>query len=453
MKSDINQNSYGTIFESLCLYQEYTEKYSMAILNYNHRNTTDAPGMDKLEAIKQEFQKNPSVENYTLLFDSLKAVDKSLDGEAAMEYVYDNGILLVGKSTWQAFSLLPGEYPFTNLRFIQMQKSDIERYQNTPKIDFKTPGNLKVGACTLTSSTVTQFGGAANLHGKEYGLVAESISNPDQLAKDILSSLEWAKSNGVDVLLFPELSIDDEGTQVIEKWIGDNKDQLDTLPGIIVAGTFYRNVDGNLRNRAPIYLIDGKSSGGSPFYKTYYDKHVPFSMTVPHSTAKVSNPALKKLYDEAKAAGATIIVEDFVSSDSITPVNTSAGVIGFAVCRDVLDLAGIGNPLRRYLDFVDFAMIVSFNDGITNLFEAQGEDLARWHNCGVCYVNAMQAVPNCQTNSEVKMSFAIYPYDKAGSAISGEIYYGNPLQEKFGEIQLKKVPQDGNILYVLSPTP
>jgi predicted amidohydrolase len=447
----MNENENKVVFELLCLYRDYKNVFPDVILNYYHTKPSGHLELDKVKEILQQFKKNPGKKLFALLFHWLKKVDEALNGKPVEEFIYENGILLTGESFWKAFSLVPGEYPFANLRVIRMQTDEIERYKKTPKINFSSDESLNIAACILGQEAITQFGGKANLSGNQYGLYARSISNPDQLARELTSCLEWAKNNDADVVLFPELSIDEKGAEVIENWIKDNDVKLDEIPQIIVAGSFYYEVDGNLRNRSPIYFIDKKSTG-EPFYKTYYDKHVPFSMTVPKDISKCPS-SLKKLFEEAKAAGANVIVEDFISSNSITLVNTSKGMFGFAICRDVLDLAGIGNPLEHYLNFADFIMIISFNEGKTVLFEAQGEDLARWHNCAVTYVNAKQAVPNFDNNSEVKMSFSIYPYDESSSAISGEIYYAKPLQDKFGEIKIKKVPPNGNILYEIKNTP
>ena len=118
----------------------------------------------------------------------------------------------------------------------------------------------------------------------------------------------------------------------------------------------------------------------------------------------------------------------------------------------MLDLAGVGNPLERYLNFVDYLMIVSFNSGATTLFEAQGEDLARWHNCAVVYVNAGQAVPKLADNELVKMGYCIHPYDGASSGLGGEIYYGKAPASSFGHLAVSTLPPSGNVVYTIPKT-
>lgn len=448
----LTQDMAGTIFEALSLFKAFKEIYPEVILNYYHREPLKNPSTEDLAEKVEAFKTAPTKENFTALFDLMKYVDSTFEGQKSVETVFNAGLLSIGKSTWQAFSLVPGEYPFANLRLLQMNKEDVEKYQQTPKIDFKLGDNntLKIAACVLAADTVTQFGGKPNLKGKEYGLTATSMSNPDKLAADLRSSLEWAKENNANVVMFPELSIDNPGLEVIENWIKENGENLENIPQIIVAGSFYHEVEGKLRNRSPIFLIDPSADSPEPFYLTHYDKSVPFSVTVPKPGKKEANASFQQVIDAARAAGANIIVEDFESSGSITVVNTSVGYFCFAICRDVLDLAGIGNPLKQYLDFADFITVISFNAGVTELFEAQGEDFARWHNCGVTYVNAKQALADYGTNTTVKMSFNIYPYDKAGSALSGEIYYAKAEIDSFGEMKVKSVPDDGNILYEMS---
>ncbi len=127
-------------------------------------------------------------------------------------------------------------------------------------------------------------------------------------------------------------------------------------------------------------------------------------------------------------------------------------MFGFAICRDVLDLAGVGNPLERYLNFVDFLLIISFNSGDAVLIEAQGEDFARWHNCAVVYVNAGQAVPKLADNNQVMMGYCIHPYGKASSGIGGETYYGKAPASSFGHLAIKTLPPSGDVIYTLTPS-
>ena len=165
--------------------------------------------------------------------------------------------------------------------------------------------------------------------------------------------------------------------------------------------------------------------------------------------------SLAKVYEEAFSAGATVVVEDLYAEDSITLVNTSQGIIGFAICRDVLDLAGVGNPLERYLNFVDHIMVISFNEGVTWLFEAQGEDLARWHNYSVSYINSKQALPAASyaPDTNVVMGFCMYPYDQAASGITATLHFPDVEHRQQTEsMKYEQVPANGQVIYVIKKT-
>ncbi len=443
---DYNQRQWNVLFQMLCAYRHYKHLYPEVILNYARR-APQPLDPDQTEEILAAFREQPNESNFTVLFDLLKTVDRSLDGTAAQQHLFDDGVLLVGESFWKAFSLIPGEYPFTRLRFIQLRSTEITRYRKTPRVAFHNDDALNVATCSLGPEARTRFGGEPNLQGDEYGLVAREVAPAAALAEKIESCLSWAKQEQANVVLFPEMAIDQRGLDVVESWIGRNTGQ-DGVPGIIVAGSFYLKVEGSYRNRATIYLTGQEDPSGQGFHKLYYDKSVPFSMTVPKDVAGLPDSDWKEIFQAAQSHGKKVIVEDFVSGGSITLVNTSMGMLGFAICRDVLDLAGVGNPLERYLNFVDHLMIISFNEGVTNLFEAQGEDLARWHNCAVVYMNAGQAV--AATNDVVKMAFSIHPYGHASSGIQGKIFYSKAPESRWGHLGVEALPASGNVLHALA---
>ncbi len=440
------QRQWNVLFHMLCTYRHYKHLYPQVILNYGHRDPRPLdPG--QIEDVLAGFRERPNESNFTVLFDLLKVIDQSIDGTAVQQYVFDDGILLAGGSFWNAFSLIPGEYPFARLRFIQLRGVEVASYRETPRVVLRDAAALNVATCSLGSAARTRFEGVPNLQGDEYGLIAREVSPAAALAEKIESCLSWAKQEQADVVLFPEMSIDQKGLGVVESWIGRNAGQ-DGVPGIIVAGSIYVMVEGSYRNRSTIYLTGQENSSGQSFHKLYYDKNVPFSMTVPRDVASLPASDWKEIYQAARSHGKKVIVEDFLSGGSITLVNTSKGMLGFAICRDALDLAGIGNPLERYLNFVDHLMIISFNEGVTNLFEAQGEDLARWHNCAVVYMNAGQAV--AATNDVVKMAYSINPYDRASSGIHGTIYYCKAPESRWGHLDVEALPASGNVLHALA---
>ncbi len=446
---NLTERQRHVLFQMLCAYRHYKHLYPEVILNY-HRRDPGVPDPGRIEDVFDRFREQPDESNFTAVFDLLKAIDRSIEGGTAVrQYVLDDGVLLVGDSFWSAFSLIPGEYPFARLRFIHLRGDEVVAYRQTPTVTFPAVEALNVATCSLGAVAHTRFGGAPNLRGDEYGLVAREVSPAPALAKKIESCLSWAQQKQADVVLFPELSIDQPGLDVVESWIGRNAGQAG-VPGVIVAGSFYLKVEGSYRNRATIYLTGQDDPSGRGFHKLHYDKNVPFSMTVPGDPSKMPESDWKTIFEAAQSAGKKVVVEDFVSGGGIALVNTSKGMLGFAICRDALDLAGVGNPLERYLNFVDHLMIISFNEGVTNLFEAQGEDLARWHNCAVAYMNAGQSVG--PTNDVVKMAYCIYPYDRASSGIGGKIYYRKAPEAGWGHLGIEALPASGNVLHALEKT-
>ena len=453
---DLNNEAHQELIFGLLLeVRRYRNIYPQVILNCHHASNSEALKSNLGDVMNRwhEFEEEPTEELFQILFSYLLQIDAEFADQPLTQVIYDDGILLLGPCYFEAFCLVPGEYPFANMRAIELDAQDVENYRNTPAIQFKNQSSLKIVASQLTEEAKTQWAGVNNLTGKQYGLISTSIDNPAELTASIDATLTQAREQTADVVLFPELCIDEAGLSYIEKWIQSGLSDELYVPPIIVAGSFYHKVDGyedRYQNRSTIYLLPQDASEPTVIH---YNKRVPFSVKVPQPPYGTSS--IETVYKDAHAAGATVVVEDLYSENMITMVNTSQGVIGFAICRDVLDLGGVGNPLEQYLDFVDHVMIISYNAGVTWLFEAQGEDLARWHNCSVSYINSRQALSDSvyKQDTNVVMGYSMYPWDRDASAINATLYFSDIYGKKQTDsMTYKMVPEDGIMTYTVQKT-
>lgn len=444
-----------TLRDALVGIQAASRIWPHVALDHAHRARLRCDGaaapVAPLEAALVRYDAAADPVTFAVLFDALKEVDGALDGNRPEDHLFDDGLLIVGRCTWEAFSLVPGEYPFRNLRYVPLRPSEVEAYRRTPRIEFPDRDRVVVASCPLGGTRGVRFEGHDDLGDGQYGLVWVGLRDPETRAQEVRDCLDWARAEGANVVLFPELCVDRAGHRIIEGWLTDQVGTGASLPQIIVAGSHYsRGEDGRFRNRAPVYLVPSDATSDAPFVLVHYDKHVPFSMTVPPDSTSVADPVLRAMFEDARSRGCSVVVEDIAAGDAVTLIPTSAGLFGLCICRDALDLAGMGNPMQRTLDVVDFQLIVSFNSGATELFDAVGEDFARWHNCAVVYNNARQAIHGEAQASTVRLGFCIYPYDRAGSAMQGEIVYVDPPVARFGGLSVRGWQRGPGITHEIS---
>jgi len=372
--------------------------------------------------------------------------------------ITEKGILILGKRFWHKNPnlIVTGANLFPSLRLIKMNDEELEAFLATASkiegtaFEHILDSDFSVGVCTLPSvhtlleDTQPLLDNKMGIRGKKtYGVYGNFTDEKEAVRFKIGQALNWARKQSIKILIFPEITLDDEDCNYLKTAIQQEPGSLQ----LVVAGSFHRTIGQgtDFCNAAPIWVVN-QSIDGQPteiIDLGYYKKIIPFS-----SGNKMQ-----------------IKTEDFRSGNCRRFIPVNGGIFGIAICRDVLDLLQFANPLHHYADLVDFMLMPSMNGGHTDLFTSGAESLARWHNCATFYVNAYQAIP---TDSEraalackfVELSSAFAPLVSRPNAIYGGLYYKpNPIlrvdavnDTTLGSVRSKfikayNLPKNGNVQY------
>jgi len=392
--------------------------------------------------------------------------------------VVGSGVLILGKRFWHKSTdmIVTGASLFPSLRFIHMNTEELAAFECTAdkiketKFNDILQSDFSIGVCTLpsvhtkikkTHKLLENDNKIGIIGAYTYGTIDSASTSTDTgnktetdidiatgtnskviIRSKIDECLDWARKKMIKVLVFPEITVDNEDCTYL-------KQQIIKKPGniqLVIPGSFHRTIDNGkeIYNAAPIWLFNQSDDGKSVDFIDlgYYKKTIPFS---------------------SKERGTSnILTEDFVPGDCHRFLPVKGGVWGIAICRDVLDLIQFANPLHAYADMVDFMLMPSMNGGHTDLFTSGAEALARWHNCATFYVNADGALnPQKPESYEfVELSSAFAPYSTSPNAIYGGLYYkpkpnqktNIPSENMLGSVRSKfikayKLPTNGNVQY------
>lgn len=378
------------------------------------------------------------VQKYKLILATLMKYESHYASTPLTYREWADMVMAFGRKRWDEQKITMESCPFRYIRGIILNKAERENFN----------------ACHTALGSTSFFGDEMILaasHGKKdaplgmdltrllnfrnCGLKVFSLRDKKQ-DEIIDNSIRYAVEKKAEILIFPELSINKDKIQYLI-------DALNTQSGdlkLVMGGSYYKGEsEEEYRNSSPILC----KKNGQWDILTYYDKMIPFTMGKMAPDAE-NPPAIHDInprdYD--------LLVEDIQLSSDITVLPCKDGVIGVAICRDVMDLADKHNPIHQYCDFVDLMLVISDNSGDSNMFTGTAECLARWHNCATLYTNSVAEAQGSNPDDKLEVSFALYPR-KGGSSstsVSGVItYISNP----FDSVQLQSSFEKGmvGILY------
>jgi hypothetical protein len=353
---------------------------------------------------------NSEEELFKLIFAALMLLDTSYTA-ADLEYTRWADMLFVkGKKRWSEAKITTASSPFQNIRGIILSENEWETYQKVSGSSLKnafifnggdSETNLVAVHGDADDKLKVSKTGELNFH--NYGLKVLP-SGLELQTKIIDSALGKAVEVNAKIIIFPELTIGADGLQYLIAELNKNSGSL----VLVVAGSYYKNDSPPYFNYAPILV---KNSAEIWEETASYSKMVPFS--APPS-------AFPGIFPE----DAKVIVEDIQPGIGVAILPAKDAVIGVAICRDAMDLLSVHNPIHRYVDFVDLLLIISYNNGDSNMFSGVAECLARWHNCATLYTNSIAEVS--EEDNQLELSFCIYPYKKGSgtTSVSGVLTYG-----------------------------
>lgn len=368
---------------------------------------------------------------FKLIFTTLMMYDKNYKGaNLQYDFVQDgslNIVIVFGPKKWKENKITYGSCPFQNIRVKSLNESDFNNVlfayrQLGGETLFK--GKKLIATCAhFTKDEDLRMEATQELNFKNLGI---KVAPKQSITKDKIDRIMRNADERSSVLIFPELLIDDKTATLIDNYAASTKNLK-----LIVAGSRYVAKDGHYTNTAYCTVKIGKE-----WHKNYcfYNKRIPFTMGYTNNVANAYHiDTAKHPLDKSD-----LLVEDIVVDDAINVLAYKDCIVGIAICRDVLDLLDKNNPLHRYCDFVDLMLVISENNGDTNMFVGTAECLARWHNCATLYTNALHEAGS-NPDPFLEMSFALYPYkttnpadkkySRSSTSVSGEITYAAKLDK------------------------
>ncbi len=160
----------------------------------------------------------------------------------------------------------------------------------------------------------------------------------------LLNTLESCKKNNVDIIVFPELTIDSELLNRIQNWLGKenfNSPKEDELPDppikMVVAGSFhFEETSKGFFNRCVVL-----DYAGSLLWK--HEKLTPFSFSPnfeddTHTSTKLAKALMSNEdIEKAKNQNEFKIKEDILHGGKITFCDAIWGRMATPICRDYID--------------------------------------------------------------------------------------------------------------------
>ncbi len=389
-------------------YDELEDKYKSGVANYQQWYN------EKMETAES------ALEQYKLVFALLLNYDKHCSVSDQLQYFkYKNIVIVFGKKQWNEEKLTVGSCPFQKIRGIILNDTELKEFNDVcgklSSIALFSNGTLTAAASYANKKSTLKIKANRGLH---FGNIGLDVSADQSQQIDIISnSVKEADSGLASILIFPELSINNDMLDTLE----DSLKSASNL-NLVVAGSHYKGNSGNAyKNVSAIYA----KIGGEWKDIAEYSKLIPFTMGYTNKVADAYGID-KEEYPTSKY---NLLVEDIEMNDNITLLPYKDCVIGIAICRDAMDLLDSHNPLHKYCDFVDLMLVISDNTGDSNMFVGTAECLARWHNCATVYTNSIhEALTNSDTiDNHLEISFAIYPHKgskvTSSTSVSGEINY------------------------------
>lgn len=343
--------------------------------------------------------------------------DRTIRVGSKIEYYRVKDLMIAfGEKIWAEPKTTIASCPFNHIRGLLLE--DASLLPPSPvsipcfPIRLFSDGTLRAAASHGRAAARLNLRVSRPLGFENAGLHVEASSLSEQ--KTIIEESIKKAAGNADVLIFPELSINGDTVEFLldrlKQYGGDLK--------LVVGGSHY-TADKKAYNTAPIFVNDrGWRQVAS------YNKIIPFSMGYTEEVARAYGIDTEKYpVDKYRT-----LSEDIIMEDRVTILPFEDCVVGVAICRDVLDPLDKHNPLHKYCDFVDVMLVISDNNGDTNMFVGTAECLARWHNCATVYTNSVaETGGSASPDTHLEVSFALYPHKGKNVAdftlVSGEITY------------------------------
>lgn len=377
-------------------------------------------GMDYRKWYESEAVQCTSEEDdYRLILTTLMKYDEKYTGSGLEYFPYNNFMVLVfGKKIWNENKITFASCPFQNIRGILLNSTEYTNFLSSREalanVELFKEKTLTAAASHASLKSKLGMRATKGLNYKNLGI--EVFAQGDDVQEEVISkSIAYAESNNASILIFPELSINENKLPFLEGKLNGLKSLK-----LIVGGSYYKKVGDGFTNTAPVYV--NTDSGWKKAAE--YNKMIPFSMGYTANVAANYNISTTEFpLDQYK-----LLVEDIKLDNNITILPCKDCVVGVAICRDVMDILDKHNPVHKYCDFVDVMLVISDNTGDSNMFVGVAECLARWHNCGTVYTNSVGEAQHEQTvDTYLEVSFGLYPFKKKGgsssTSVSGDITY------------------------------
>ncbi len=338
------------------------------------------------------------------------------------------GRLVLGKRWWNVVSRCDGDglnpgfldgpelmplYEFPHLRVVDFESGEWIGREKTKSAFEKVFSELeiRIGLCSLSGRSKTVFRGTRVLPNEinTVGFLAQgiNINNPEHEAsqiqleercvaclKELKGAIRWARRERINILCFPELCICEVGRELLRKDIeSDPKDLV-----LVVPGSYHVNRDVEEEssfNTAPIWLVED----GVVRHLCDYKKNDPMVIELDIPKGGVDAGLLNSVAELDNQKSCKWIKEDIKSGKSALFLDTPIGVIGIAICKDMLWYEKTN--LQRYAVLADHILVVSMNRS-PDWFWPNAKKLAHT-GTGVFYVNTPQLVSS--KNAETEIAF------------------------------------------------
>lgn len=331
-------------------------------------------------------------------------------------------LMAEGPKIWGEPRITIESCPFSNIRGVILNEVEKAAFNKAlgdfSDISLFSKGELNVAAAHGDVGSVLDLRVSKPMGFENLGIHVLP-KNPDDEVNVIAKAVEGAADGGASVLIFPELSIEEDKVDFLKTVLARKSGNLK----MVVGGSSYFSEGQDWFNGAPILV----KRGGTWQKAAAYKKMIPFSMGYNETVAKEYNIDTKKYPLNSYKT----LSEDFTMEDNVTILPFADCVVGIAICRDALDLLDSHNPVHKYCDFVDVMLVISDNNGDSNMFVGTAECLARWHNCATVYTNSVaEAKRSGETDIHLEVSFGLYPFKgqnaSDSTSVSGEITYIKP---------------------------
>ena len=489
IKKDIIRNNSltdnGKILAGICEKYYYLEKqYSTSRLYQNSKlqeYAMDFSHCDDLYYLNRHFrQLRYSInteEEFMICFAYIKRVDELLYDEkclTGLSYGYYEcmskvkeklfGVLIIGRKVWCEPKFTEGSYPFTNIRFLILSSEEYVRFlgiqKTTEKIAVFMGGDMDV----LVSHSNNNYSLLSKIEGKlsygnygiDLGINVKVTSDGNEVLPDMVETGVYKCSKttyevikkAIDnceentaLLVFPEVMIAQNELDSVIELLNNNSSNIKNARFVVI-GVYddtHHNNSQKTSNKSYNNLAVILFKSGDIWKKlTEYKKIIPSSMFAPLETSEEHNIKNKMDYSSKDKV---VMVENLNianKNEFLTFIPCEDCIIGVAICRDVLDMLNLDNPLHRYVDIVDLLIVISYNAKDTNMFMGAAECLSRWHNCGVVYTNHIGI---CDSDDElIEVSFVLTPFKSKISgttSLTGVVCYRNCLIKPNGTYDSK----------------